>query len=389
MAQDLSVGVDVGSHQIKVVAVGKTGSRSLPPIKGTGVAKSSGLRHGHTIDPSSVTEQAAGAIQQASESAGQKIDNIQASISGSSLSGQHAVGSLELEGDSHTITQRDVEKVVSAAESSLPDQFKKNHTILHKFPLAFQVDGRDTMSKPTGMKGGKLAVRTFFIGALSQHIYDLVAALEDCGVTVDDVVAGPLAASKVTLTEAQKIAGCVQADIGSETVSILVFDDNRPVSLRVFPIGSADITNDIALGLKVPLEEAEKIKLGNAPEQEIPEQQLEDIISARLTDVFELIEDHLESINRRGLLPAGIMLTGGGAGIEMIQDVAKSTLDLPSERAKIKLPKTKTFDGLENSAWSVAYGTATYALHNQPTDLLSSIQSSKSVLTNWIKQFLP
>ena len=389
MAQDLSVGVDVGSHQIKVVAVGKTGRQNLPPIKGTGFAQSSGLRHGHTIDPTAVSEQAAAAIQQASESAGQQLDRVQAAVSGSSLAGQHAVGSIEFDTDDHTITEADIDAVMQVAEDSRPEQFSKNHTILHTFPLAFKVDGRTTMSQPSGMKGGKLAVRTFFIAALSQHIYDLVAAIEDSGVTVDGVVAGPLAASKVTLTEAQKIAGCVLADIGSETVSIIVFDDNQPVSSRVFPIGSTDITNDIALGLKVPLEEAEQIKLGGMPDHETPDQQLEDIITARLNDIFELIEDHLESINRRGLLPAGIIMTGGGSGLSMVEDIAKSTLDLPSESAEIKLPKTQVVDELENSSWSVAYGTATHALHNQSTGLLNSMRSSKEILLDWIKQFLP
>jgi cell division protein FtsA len=389
MAQDLSVGVDVGSHQIKVVAVGKTGSRDLPQIKGTGFAKSKGLRQGHPVDPSAVTEQANAAIQQASESAGQQLNNMHAAISGSSLTGRHAVGSMEFDNDNHTITESDIASVIAAAENSLTDQFEKNHTILHTFPLAFKVDGRTTMSKPTGMKGGKLAVRTFFIAAMSQHIYDLVAALEDTGVTIDNVVAGPLAASKVTLSEAQKIAGCVHADIGSETVSIIVFDDNKPVSLQVFPIGSTDITNDIALGLKIPLKEAEQIKLDSTADEDIPDQQLENIINARLTDMFELIEDHLESINRRGLLPAGIIITGGGAGIAMIDDIAKSTLDLPSERARVKMPKTKVINGLENSAWSVAYGTATYAIHDQPSGFLPSIRSSKIILMDWIKQFLP
>ncbi len=389
MAQNVSVGIDVGSHHVKAVAVGKTGRRNQPPIKGTGFAESNGLRHGHAIDPAAVTEQAAAAIQQASESAGQQLNHVHASISGSSLTGQHAVGSVGFDSDDHTITQSDINAVMAAAKDGLPDQVEKNHTVLHEFPLAFKVDGRTTMSKPVGMKGGKIAVRAFFITALSQHIYDLVAAIEDSGVTVDGVVAGPLAASEVTLTEAQKIAGCILTDIGSETVSIIVFDDNQPVSLRVFPIGSTDITNDIALGLKVPLEEAEQTKLGDMPDQEIPDQQLEDIITARLTDIFELIEEHLESINRRGLLPAGIIMTGGGSGIVGIEDIAKSALDLPSEIADIKLPKTKAIDGLEDSAWSVAYGTATYALRNQPTGLLSSMRSSRSVLLDWIKQFLP
>jgi cell division protein FtsA len=102
-------------------------------------------------------------------------------------------------------------------------------------------------------------------------------------------VASPIAASLITLTKAQKIAGCVLANIGAETVSIAVFENNMPVSLEIFPIGSTDITNDIALGLKVPLEEAEQIKIGAITGSSYPRKKLEEIIFARLSDIFELI----------------------------------------------------------------------------------------------------
>lgn len=389
MTQDLSVGIDVGSHKIKVVACGVTDSRDLPPIRGTGFAESSGLRHGHIVEPSRVTEQTEAAVQQASESAGRPIKTAHLAISGTSLSGRHAAGTIEFENDNHEITEGDVSEAVQAAESSLENQFSKNNIVLHRFPLAYKVDGRSTMSRPVGLKGSRLAVRTFFITALSQHVYDLVAAVEDSGITVSGVTAGPLAASTVTLTDAQKIAGCVLADIGSETVSVIVFDNNQPVSLAVFPIGSTDITNDIALGLKIPLEKAEQIKRGGITGKETSKDQLEDIISARLSDIFELIEEHLEKINRRGLLPAGIILTGGGSSLSMVEDTARSALDLPSEKASIKLPKTKIIRELQNSTWSVAYGTATYALRNQSTGLLSSVRSSGSVILDWFNQFLP
>ena len=131
----------------------------------------------------------------------------------------------------------------------------------------------------------------------------MIQAVESVGVEVEDVMASPLAASLVTLSKAQKIAGCVLANIGAETVSIAVFEDDIPLSLKVFPIGSRDITNDIALGLKISLEEAEQIKLGTITGTDYTQKQLDDIILSRLRDMFDLIEAHLKKIGKNGPQP--------------------------------------------------------------------------------------
>jgi cell division protein FtsA len=172
-------------------------------------------------------------------------------------------------------------------------------------------------------------------------------------------------------------------------VSIIVFDNNLPISLVVFPIGSNDITNDIALGLKVPLEKAEQIKLGGVTGSSVSEKKLNEIMSARLEDIFELIQDHLEHINREGLLPAGIIMTGGGSNLPMIDEVARTTLDLPSSVSKLKLPKTKTVQSIANTSWSTAYGTAAYARRNQENGVFGNLHNSKNTITRWFKQFLP
>jgi cell division protein FtsA len=123
---------------------------------------------------------------------------------------------------------------------------------------------------------------------------------------------------------------CILANIGAETVSIVVFENNIPISLEVFPIGSVDITHDIALGLKIPLDDAERIKLGSDTGVSVSRKKLEEIIDARLSDIFELIENHLKKIGRNGLLPAGIIMIGGGSGTPNIEEVAKATLKLPT-----------------------------------------------------------
>lgn len=389
MSRDLSVGIDIGSHQIKVVAVGDSSAENLPHIHATGFAESSGMRHGYAIDVPDISENVSAAVEKAENSLQRKIDQAYISVGGASLQGRRAAGSITFESPDHEITDEDIEAAIDSCEQVLSEKHRRNYMILHRFPLAYKVDGKTTLGRPDGLHGKKLSVQTLFITTLNQHAYDLVEAVENAGVEVEDVMAAPIAASEVTLTDAQKIAGCVLANIGSETVSIVVFDNNQPISLAVFPIGSTDITNDIALGLKVSLEKAEQIKLGGVTGSSVSEKKLQEIMAARLEDIFELIEDHLEKINRQGLLPAGIIMTGGGSSLSMVEDVARSTLDLPSSVANLKLPKTKAIRALENSSWAVAYGTATRAHKNHNRGMFSQFRNSKSTFSNWLKQFLP
>jgi cell division protein FtsA len=389
MSRDLSVGIDIGSHHVKVMAVGGSGRDRLPHIHAAGFAESDGMREGYAVNTDDITKAVRKAVDKTAESMQREIDRAHISVGGASLQSNRSASSVMFEDDDHKITEDDIQSVINDAEDKLSQKQRKNHLVLHRFPLAYKIDGRTTLGNPKGMHGKKLSVQTLFITSLSQHAYDLVEAVEDAGVDVDDIVAAPLAAAEVSLTDAQKIAGCVLATIGSETVSIIVFDNNLPISLVVFPIGSNDITNDIALGLKVPLEKAEQIKLGGVTGSSVSEKKLNEIMSARLEDIFELIQDHLEHINREGLLPAGIIMTGGGSNLPMIDEVARTTLDLPSSVSKLKLPKTKTVQSIANTSWSTAYGTAAYARRNQENGVFGNLHNSKNTITRWFKQFLP
>jgi cell division ATPase FtsA len=180
-----------------------------------------------------------------------------------------------------------------------------------------------------------------------------VEAVEAAGVAVADVVASPLAASTAILTRAQKAAGVVLANIGSETVSIAVFENGSPISIEVFPVGSMNVTNDIALGLRIPLEEAEGVKRGAIIGTSFPQKKLDEIIEARLCDIFESIENNLKKIKRAELLPAGLVFVGGGANVPKLEELAKSILKLPSQIGTTEIfgnAKTK----LRDPAWFTA-----------------------------------
>jgi len=181
----------------------------------------------------------------------------------------------------------------------------------------------------------------------------------------------------------------VLANIGSETVSIVVFEDNVPISLKVFPIGSSDNTNDIALGLKVSLDEAEQIKKGAITRTEYPKKKLDEIVVARLSDIFELIENHLKKLGKNGLLPAGIIMTGGGSNIINIEDFARVALKLPS---KIATPRFGENTKVKEASWSVAYGLCIWGLTADEDESPVGIQLAQKTggnLLHWIKQFLP
>jgi cell division protein FtsA len=243
---------------------------------------------------------------------------------------------------------------------------------------------------PLGLKSQKLEVRMLFVACLEPHIADLMQAVDEAGIEVEDVMASPIAASFVTLSKPSKMAGCVLCNIGAETMSVVVFENNIPVSLEVFPIGSNDITNDIALGLKIPLEEAENIKLGSIGPNSFPKKKLDEIVRARLDDMFELVENHLKKIGRSGLLPAGIFITGGGGGISMIEDFAKTSLKLPSRIAALPLGDQK--GKIKDSTWAVAYGLCMLGFSKEDKKELGLSgrfgQTGKKIF-GWMKQFLP
>jgi len=157
----------------------------------------------------------------------------------------------------------------------------------------------------------------------------------------------------VTLTKAQKTAGVLLANVGAETTSIVVFDDDKPISLKVFPLGSNAITNAIALSFQLPLPEAEQLKRGAVIGSTISQKKLTQVINVRLKELFGLVNTHLKNIGRDRLLPAGIVLTGGGAGLAAMTTVAKLTLKLPAQIGlPLMMPRVSALD----ATWAVAFG---------------------------------
>ncbi len=389
MSEHIITGIDVGTYQVKVaiVRVPKTkGERGLPQIIGTGYAESRGLRNGYIISETDVVRSIRSAVAQAEKAAGVDVKRAYVSIGSIGLDEVVSTGEIITSRADSEITSIDIDKAQQDSEDRIIDHIP-NRKIIHAIPLRYRVDGELVLGKPQGMRGTKLEVDTLFITTFEQHLNDLIGAVEHTGIYVEDVMASPLAASFVILSKAQRRAGCILANIGAETVSTVVFEDMTPISLKVFPIGANDITNDIALGLRIPLEEAEKIKRGGMTATTIPKKKLEEIIHARVGDIFELIGLHLKKIKKDGLLPAGIILTGGGSTTIGIQELARNTLNLPARIATLEFGKnTKVRD----ASWAVAYGLCMLgASDGEETTAIGVVKQTKRTVLDWLSQFLP
>jgi cell division protein FtsA len=391
MARKISVGVDIGTYQIKVMVVEHSSGTGISPLNvlGTGLSESKGLRYGYIVNRNDIVRSIKKAVEQAEKSSGIKIKRAFLGVGGVTLEGIVSGGGTTTTKADLEITDLDVEKAVEDSENVLIKKMSPNRKIIHTIPIEYKIDKKVLLGRPVGMKGERLEVKTLCVTYMEQHLNDLVQAVEEAGVEVDDVVASPIAASLVTLSRAQKIAGCVLVNIGAETVSLVVFENNLPISLKVFPIGGIDITNDIALRLKIPIEEAEKIKMGWLTGGNYSQKEIEETIVARLSDIFELIEDHLKKIGKNGLLPAGIILTGGSSGIQTIEKFAKTSLKLPSKTAELNFSSGDKAS-MRSSYWAVAYGLCLLGLSEENESLgLKLAKQTGNSLMDWLKQFLP
>lgn len=380
----IATGIDVGTHATRVVIV-EHAPGEAPVIIGTGVAETRGLRHGYIINKTDTIRSTSAAIAHAEKMAGFKIKNAILSVGGIGLESTISHGTAIVSRASGEVGEIDVKKAESEAEENLTHLTNKR--IIYRTPIRYKLDNKEVLGNPVGMTGSKLDVKMLFVTSLEQHLNDIIRTIEELGVEVDEVLPSPIAAGQVALNKKQRTVGCALVNIGAETVSIAVFENDTPISLQIFPIGSTDITNDIALGLKIPLSEAEKIKV-SGPVGIYPKKKLEEIIEARLYDIFELIDAHLKKIGRSGLLPAGVVLTGGGVGIATIEDLAKAVLKLPSSVAYPAIANAGKHP-VKDSSWLVAYGLAVYALQKPADSMESSFGDILGTLKSWIKPFLP
>lgn len=387
MIRSISIGIDVGTTTTRVVVGEFVKGEKNPKILGMGEAPTLGMRHGYITHDNLVSESIRKAVALAEHTSGIKIKKAFLSINSVTVRGDIGSGSTIVSKADGEVTVLDINKAIEDSENNLS---LGNRKVIQVFPISFKLDGKEILGRPEGMRGTKLEVKTLFITCGSQHLEDLLSTVAEAGIEPIDVIASPIASATVAITEKQKIVGSLLVNIGSETVSICVFENGSPISLHTFSIGSGDITNDIALGLKISLEEAEKLKLGDLSEK-YSRKKLDEIIEARLIDIFELIDNHLKKIKRNELLPAGITFVGGGALIPRLEELSREELSLPARigvNDMFATMKTK----LKDPAWFTALGlvlSKKEGVGYQSSNSGTLLKDLKNTLRSITRQLLP
>ena len=344
---DIIVGLDIGSANIRM-AVGELSSESnRVNIIGLAEGPSAGVAKGTVRSIEEVVAAIASVSENAERMTGLTLDHAHIGISGSHVVSQKSKGVIAVSQPDGEIGSKDVDRVLEAAQAvSVPP----NYEILHVLPRSFSIDNQQGIKDPIGMNGVRLEVEAQIIEGQSAHIKNVTKAVNLAGIGIDDLVLASLAGAESALTERQKDLGVALVNIGAATTSLLVFEEGDILHVSVLPVGSAHITNDIAIGLRTNIDIAEAIKInyGHAvPDQvgkndEVEMRQVADeegvfsrkhlaeIIEARVEEIFHMVDKNLREINRSGKLPAGVILTGAGAKLPGMVEVAKREFRLPA-----------------------------------------------------------
>jgi cell division protein FtsA len=377
-------GIDIGTYHVKVVISEPSLESGALRIIGTGTSTSKGMRHGYIINAKDATKSISEAVERAERAANVKVKSARIAIGGVGLDEIKTEGEISLTQSGGEVTIADIERVIRDSEQKSSSNLM-NKKVVHAIPISYKIDGKTIIGRPLGLRGSKLSVEALLITSLEQHLQDLIDATEAADIEVEDIMAAPLAASLVSLTKPQKMAGVVLANIGAETVSIVIFENDIPVSIKVLPMGSSDITNDIALSLQVPLTEAEQMKRGAITKTDISRKKVDTVVASRLKDIFGIIDAHLKSIGRQRLLPAGIVITGGGSGLATARDIAKATMKIPSQFGTLP---TSTKTSSADATWAVAFGLCKWGYNTEQRENLGGLKGLLGKLLSQIVKAL-
>jgi cell division protein FtsA len=412
--EQIFVGLDVGSSTIRVVVGKQESELGTPSIIGVGEAPAQGIRRGVIVDIDEAVSSISEALEKAERMTGLSIDHAVVSVGGAQITSHESHGVVAVARADGEVTENDVVRVVDASQAiSIPP----NREILHVIPKTFTVDGQTGIKDPVGMSGIRLEVDSHIIQASVPFIKNLTKCILQAGLEIDDLVLAPLSAAQAVLTKKQKELGVVVIDLGGGTTGMVVFEEGDLIKSTILPVGSMHITNDLAIGLRTSVDTAEKVKLSHAyaevkevkkdqdidlskidkqEEGKVSLKHIAEIVEARLEEIFDLVNKELKSVNKDGQLPAGAVLTGGGAKLPGVLELAKKQLRLPVATG---LPGSvaTVIDRVNDPSFATAVGLVIWGQEYLLGSTRNVNKFAKKVLENdtvnkmrkWFKSFLP
>jgi cell division protein FtsA len=384
-----TVGLDIGTSNITCI-IGEPGVDGTLDVIGIGQAEVRGgsVRKGVVVNPDAVVESIKRAVEEAERMSGLEAEAVTINLAGSHLMGLNSNAVVAVSGRDREISPDDVRRAI---ESACAIQLPAGREIVDRLPQEFIVDDQDGINDPVGMIGSRLAVKVHIVTSPTTARQNAINAVNRAGLTVSDMALEQLAAAEATLGEDDKEFGSALVDIGSETTSLVVFQNGSVQHTAVFPLGGSHFTKDIAFGLRTSVPEAEKIKraagcasslslrdetradlidvptigAGRAPRQ-ISKQILCDILQPRAEEVLMQVMDEIKEAKLERQISSGVVLTGGGSLLDGMVEIAEQVFEAP---VRLGYPERDRFGGLiediQSPAWAAAAGLSLVAYRAQ------------------------
>ncbi|MDY7080365.1 MAG: cell division protein FtsA [Chloroflexota bacterium] len=400
------VGIDVGSSKVCTL-VGEVNDEGAVRVVGVGLVPGRGVRRGVVVNVVDATASIVASIEKAERTSGYKIERAYVGLSGTHVSSLNSRGVVGISRREHGITVEDVDRALDAAHAIAVSH---NQEVVHVIPRGYSVDGQSGVRDPIGMHGFRLEVEAHIVIGSSTSIQNLVKCVEGAGVEVDELVLASVAAGDAVLTDTEREMGVVLADIGAGVIDLAIFIDGTVWHTVTVGLGGEHITGDVAIGLRLPPDVAEQVKIehGHAcASQVLPEERftvsafngdvrqavlrwrLAEIIEARAEELLLMIQQEIKRSGYDGLLPAGVVLCGGTAQLSGIQELGRDVLGLP---VRVGSPQQihGLVDKVANPAQAVGAGLMGWGLTVDTRPQLRRLDPGVGQrLLNWLRVFLP
>jgi len=346
-SEDLIVGLDIGTTKVCAI-IGEFNDAGEIEIIGVGTSPSHGLRKGVVVNIESTLRSVTDAIEAAEMMSGREVKAVYTGIAGGHIEGINSRGVVAVTGRGREITEEDVDRVIDAAKAIV---IPMDREVLHIIPQEFIVDEQGGIRNPIDMIGVRLEAEVHIITSSVTSAQNLVKCVNRAGFRIDDIVLESIASSIAVLSEDEKDLGVLLIDLGGGTTDILVHLESAPYHTSVISVGGKQVTSDLSIMLKIPIDAAEKIKkesgccylplirndeeivlpgVGGWPSASIPRTELCGIIQPRMTEVFGLIRDQMEKKGYIKHLGGGVVLTGGGALLSGTVELAQEIFGIPA-----------------------------------------------------------
>ena len=369
MVEGVLVGIDVGTSKVCAL-IGEIGRDGKLTVIGHGTVPASGLKKGAVVNIDQTVRSIRDAVERAERLSGWKIDKAFVGVGGAQIESLNSTGQVAVSAHTREVAREDIRRAIEVARAvAIPT----NREVLHVERRGFIVDGQEGVKDPLGMSALRLEVETHIVTAPQTAVQNLMKCVAQAGVKIDELVVNALASAEAVANETERELGVAVADIGAGTIDLAMFNEGSPFHTSVLPVGGNFVTNDIAIGIKTSLPVAEELKIQHgtcdlkaiADDEEISVSVLgEDagrtvsrievcqIIEARVRETLELLAGEMKSAGA-GMLPAGIILTGGGAQLAGLAELGREVLGMP-----VRVASPSGVAGLTDSILTPAYSTA-------------------------------